>query len=121
PPRVREDTLLNDDERSAAGGAVELRRDRLGEEHRAFLLALAAAPERTISYPRASLRDQRKNLPSAWFRASASVMAGREILTRDVEELAPSAWFTPVASFHSALEGTATPVSAGEYELRELL
>ncbi|MCC7366178.1 MAG: PD-(D/E)XK nuclease family protein [Dehalococcoidia bacterium] len=120
PPRVREDPLLPDDERRAGGDAVELREGRHGDERRAYLLALATAPERVVLYPRASQRDQRKHFPSRWFLESAGALSGRVVTTNEVASLPSAAWLTSVDSFPGAIAATATPLSLVEYELRAL-
>ena len=119
PPSPREDPLLPDRERRAGGGSVPLRLTHSAEERRAYLLALASAPQRTLSFARSSQRDQRRLLPAPWFRQAASALAGRELSTAEVERLPRSSWFEPVASFAQGLE-EGLPLSLQEYELRAL-
>ncbi len=60
--------------------ALRLGQDRLLEERRAFHAALSQATERLIlSYPRADPRSGRERLPSLFFAAAASTLAGRPL------------------------------------------
>jgi len=61
--------------------------DRLEEARRDFQRAIAQATERLIlSYPRADPRSGRERLPSLFFAAAASTLAGRPLETRALEE-----------------------------------
>jgi hypothetical protein len=67
PPRGRSDPILPDTERRALDGRLPARRRPAGDEHRAFLNALAAAPARVLSFPRVDSRNQRELLPARAF------------------------------------------------------
>ena len=121
PTRVRDDPLLPDRERAVGDADLPLRVDRLAEERRAYLAALAAAPERVLLFPRADLRGQRRRLPSRWLLESASSLEGRTIFGADLETLPSRPWFTVVPSFESALASQREPASEQEYDLRSLL
>jgi hypothetical protein len=56
PGRLREDALLPERVRALAPGQLAPLRDRLDRQHRQLLAALAAAPERIVSFPRGDLR-----------------------------------------------------------------
>jgi RecB family exonuclease len=120
PPRGRDDPLLPDRERSAAGDDLPLRTNRPAEERRDYLAALAAAPERVLLFPRADLRGQRGKLPARWLLETASQLEGRNLFSTDLGTLRRP-WFTAVPSFESALAGGGEPASEQEYHLRSLL
>jgi len=90
PTPRREDAVLPDAARALANGELDLRVGQLGEQHRQFLAALAAAPpgRRTLTIPRGDLRSSRESLPSRWLLDSASALAGRPIRATDFEHLA---------------------------------
>ncbi len=91
PTARRDDVLLPDAIRSLAAGQLELRAARLDDQHRAFLVALAAAPAgaRTLTFARGDLRGNRSALPSRWLLDSASVLAGRTVHATDFADLGP--------------------------------
>ena len=119
PSRGREDPLLPDDERSAAGDELPLRASRPTEERRDYLAALATAPERVLVFPRADLRGQRGKLPARWLLETASQLAGRTVFSKDLESL-KTPWYSVVPSFEGALADTGEPASLQEYDLRSL-
>jgi len=55
--------------RALAPGQLAPLRDRLDRQHRQLLAALAAAPERIVSFPRGDLRRSTTRLPSRWLQA----------------------------------------------------
>ena len=62
--------------------------DRLLEARRLFHRALSQATERLIlSYPRADARTGRERLPSLFFAAAASTLAGRPLAGAELERL----------------------------------
>ena len=68
PGRLRKDALLPERVRVLAPGQLAPLRDRLDRQHRQLLAALAAAPERIVSFPEvtcaeASVRLRRKRIP----------------------------------------------------------
>ena len=68
--------------------AVPTTRDRLREERRAFHRALSQATEHLVlSYPRADARSGRERLPSAFFVAAASALAGRPLAALDLAQV----------------------------------
>jgi ATP-dependent helicase/nuclease subunit B len=66
PGRLREDALLPERVRALAPGQLATLRDRLDRQHRQLLAALAAAPERIVSFPRGDLRRSTTRLASRW-------------------------------------------------------
>ena len=77
PGRLREDALLPERVRALAPGQLAPLRDRLDRQHRQLLAALAAAPERIVSFPRGDLRRSSTRLPSRWLLPSLRVLSGR--------------------------------------------
>jgi len=67
PGRLREDALLPERVRALAPGQLAPLRDRLDRQHRQLLAALAAAPERIVSFPRGDLRRSSTRLEE-WTR-----------------------------------------------------
>jgi RecB family exonuclease len=66
--------------RSPRGPLLPTTQDRLLQERRRFHRALSQAGERLIlSYPRADARTGRERMPSLFFAAAASVLAGRPL------------------------------------------
>jgi RecB family exonuclease len=62
--------------------------DRLLEARRLFQRAVAQATERLVlSYPRADARTGRERLPSLFFAAAASTLAGRPLAGADLERM----------------------------------
>ncbi len=120
PARSRDDPLLPDRERVAGGEDVPLRSRRAAEERRAYLAALACAPERILIYPRADLRGQRGKLPASWLLETASRLEGKQVFSADMQKLVRP-WFSTVASFQAALEDGKEAASEQEYDLRSLL
>lgn len=121
PPRDRDDPLLPDDERAAAGEEVPLRTGRRVEERSAYLAALASASERYFVYSRADLRGQRGKLPSQWLLEEASRLEGRTLFASDMDPPPSRDWCTVVPSFHGALRDGIEPASPQEYDMRSLL
>ncbi|MDI6858288.1 MAG: PD-(D/E)XK nuclease family protein [Dehalococcoidia bacterium] len=121
PPRDRDDPLLPDDERAAAGEEVPLRSRRRVEERFAYLAALASASERYFVYSRADLRGQRGKLPSEWLLDEASKLEGKTLFASDMDPPPSRDWITVIPSFHGALRDGAEPASPQEYDMRSLL
>jgi RecB family exonuclease len=74
--------------RVAAGGSLPTTRDQVLEARRLFHRALRQARTRLIlSYPRADPRTGRERLPSLFFVAAASALAGRPLGAAELERL----------------------------------
>jgi len=119
PPRGTEDPLLPDRDRKGAGG-LPLHTERRAEERRDYLAALAAAPERVLSFPRADPRAQRKRLPARWLLDAAGALAGRELGADELTDLTGASWYRTVPSFEAGLRGTGEAASLTERDLRRL-
>jgi RecB family exonuclease len=69
-------------------GALPTTQDRLLEARRLFHRAVSQATERLfLSYPRADARTGRERLPSLFFAAAASALAGRPLAGLELERL----------------------------------
>ena len=118
PGRGSDDPLLPDAER---GDGIPLRSTRLDDERRAYLAALAAAPNRVLLYARADPRGQQARIPSRWLLEAASALEGRLLATEDLEGLQDRDWFSVIPSFEGGLT-TQLPLAAlQDYDLRSLL
>ena len=109
PSRVRDDSLLPDRERAATAGQLPLRADRVGNQHRQLLAAVAATSphgETTLLRSRGDLRAGDERSPSRWLSEVAPA--------HDVEH-------REVASFAGGLLSNSFPVSDHEYSLRSLV
>lgn len=106
PTRVREDPLLPDAEREPAAGELPLARDRVAEQHRQLLAALAASRgQRILICPRGDLRRSIQRAPSRWLRPTLDAL--------DTES-------DHVASYAARLRTTAFPSTLQQYRLRAL-
>lgn len=121
PTPRREDALLADAVRRASGGDLPLRSDRLGDQHRTFLAALASAlpGHRTLTAPRGDLRSGRHPLPSRWLLDSASVLAGRAVYATEVSAL-PRTVIDAIPSFATGLLRAEPAPSIAEHDLATL-
>ena len=73
---------------SLSGPSLPTTQERLLEARRLFHRALSQATERLIlSYPRADARTGRERLPSLFFAAAASTLAGRPLAGAELERL----------------------------------
>ncbi|MFN0091514.1 MAG: PD-(D/E)XK nuclease family protein [Acidimicrobiales bacterium] len=118
PAPRRDDAVLADAVRRLAGGELALRAERLHEQHRWFLGALAAAPpgRRVLSAPRGDLRGSRSLLASRWLLDTAGALAGRVVPATELAELdAPGV--EHVASFTAGLVGAAVHATIEERDL----
>lgn len=123
-PRVmRPPSLLPDEDRRLVA-ADELTRseDRLADQHRDFLAALAAAADpthRVLVHPRGDLRAGRTRLPSRWLLESASALAGRPVRSSQFADLGvPVVDF--VASFARGMVDSPFKTSLNERDLAAL-
>jgi len=118
-PRARsENALLSEAIAIAARGEVPTPTERLHAQHRTLLAALSSAPEsmRTMSYSRGDLRSSRHHLPSRWLLASAAELAGRPVVSGNLDEVGADV-VTAVASFAARLDSPSEPASEVEHDL----
>lgn len=121
PAPRREDSLLADSVRALANGDLPLRLGQLGEQHRWFLAALAAAPagRRWLFFPRGDLRSSRRARPSRWLLPTASKLAGRTLYATDFEHQSPPG-VHEVASHAEALLQASRYASVHERDVAEV-
>jgi RecB family exonuclease len=121
PAQVREDSLLPDAERRAAGDALALRAQRADDDHRLLLAVFAGTRgERVLSYPRGDLRRSTQRMPSRFLRDSVEALHGRRLSADELEGL-DAPWCTHVPSFAAGIARAAFPANEQEYRLRALL
>ncbi|MGE0728107.1 MAG: PD-(D/E)XK nuclease family protein [Acidimicrobiia bacterium] len=115
PAPRREDALLGEAARATSGGELPGQQDRLDDQHRAVLAALAAAPAgaRTMSFPRGDLRGGRTSLPSRWLLHSASALAGSPVSAGEFDRIGPPV-VEVIGSFAGGVLGA--PVAADVVE-----
>ena len=117
PAPVRDDALLPDADRSRTAGQLDLRRDRVGRDHRRVLAVLAAADRHVLSLPRGDLRASSERVPTRWLADVATALAGERVATDQIVTHA-AAWLDGVPSFAHAVQHTAFPATEQEYRLR---
>lgn len=120
PAPVRDDSLLPDHERAAAGGELPLRRERVDRQHRELLAAMAGADRRLLCVPRGDLRRSSARVPSRWVLAVASALDGRRWRGEDLFG-GNRPWLRHVASFDAGLRDLDFPATEQEHRLRTLL
>jgi ATP-dependent helicase/nuclease subunit B len=117
PAPVHDDALLTDADRASALGQLDLRRQRVGRDHRRVLAALAAAGRQVLCLPRGDLRASSARVPSRWLAEVASQLAGERVPTDAiVGHRAP--WLEDVPSFSHAVRHRPFPATGQEYRLR---
>ena len=123
PSRASDDPLLPDVERSAAGPDIPLRGRRAHDDRRDYLAALAAAPDRVLSYARGDQRRGRQQRPARWLLDALAALEGghRRLFSRDLEHLAPFDGYEVIPSFTQAVRTGGEPMSLADRDLRELL
>lgn len=91
PAARRDDALLPDSARALTDGELELRSTRIDDQHRQFLIALAAAPPagRVLTLPRGDLRGSRRSLPSRWLLDTAGALAGEVVHSTEFDHQGP--------------------------------
>ncbi len=120
PPRAREDPLLPDDVRAQAGPDLAQSVRHRADERRAFLAALAAAPEVTLSFPMADLRAQQPRLPARWLVELAAEAAGEPITAAELSSPGRLPGLTVIPSFAAGVREPGEAVGADDADLRAL-
>jgi len=123
PPRPKEDPLVPDRDRRAAGGpaaGLPLAEASLEDERYSYLAALAAAGSAVLSYPAAS--GQRGQFASHWLLEAASGLEGAAVYSSTLRALRDRPWLTVIASAEHALASvrTETPADAHDYDMESL-
>ena len=89
PARLRQDPLVLDEERAriGSGDRVPLRKLRMDEERLLFDMAVRSAEKRLVLLTsRLDERSDRERIPSDFFMRAASVLAGRSVTLRDLND-----------------------------------
>ncbi len=121
PSHPRDDSLLPDRERETVAGELVLRKARMGDQHRDFLCALAAARQGVVlCFPRGDLRRSTERMASRWLLAIAGRLAGEEISGEDLTKFSNHDWYTETPSFAGGLARLSFPATTQEYSLRSL-
>lgn len=118
PPGRLDDPLLPNRERWAAG--VPLRGLSPAEEHRDLLAALASAPSRLVTVPRADPRGQRQRHPSRWLLDLVGVRLGHTVTGPELDRLSAhtdAPWFRDVVSFEWWLASGLPAATAHEHDV----
>ena len=121
PGRLREDALLPERVRALAPGQLAPLRDRLGRQHRQLLAALAAAPERIVSFPRGDLRRSAARLPSRWLLPSLRMLSGQPGLQATRWESVSGPWLDGSPSYAAGLTRASVLPSEQEWRIRAVL
>ena len=79
PATVRDDSLLPDREREAAGGELALRRHQIDRQHRELLATPGRRRAPGAQVPRGDLRRSSERVPSRWVLDVASELAGERM------------------------------------------
>ena len=125
PPAFRDDPLIPDKERQAAGGAaagLPSRQAQKIKERCDFLAAMASAPVRVLSYPVAEPAGQRANYASRWLVDEASNLEECTVYGSGLASLGDRTWFTMIPSAERAL-GTVedtSPADLHDYALERI-
>ena len=120
PPLGREDPLIPDRARRLTGPALPVHAVRRTEERRDYLAALATAPVRSLSYPRADPRAQRKRLPARWLLETASSLLGETVGAEELTRLGSTGWLHVVPSFEAGVRAPGEQGSLTERDVRSL-
>ncbi len=121
PVQRVEDSLLPDEVRRAGRGELKLRSERLHDDHRHLLAAVAGSEQAVLVFPRGDLRRSTGRPASRWLLADAAVLAGRPALfTDDLAGLA-APWFEAVASHAAGIASTDFPATAQDLRLSGML
>jgi hypothetical protein len=89
PARLRQDPLILDEERAriGSGDRVPLRRLRMDEERLLFDMAVRSAEKRLVLLTsRLDESSDRERIPSDFFMRAASILAGRPVTLRDLNQ-----------------------------------
>ena len=126
PPAVRDDPLIPERDRERAGGAaagLPVQQQQKDDERYEYLVALATAPEYTLSYPVADPAGQRENFPSRWFLEEATRLnGGKPVFTSDLPKLSGKDWLTTITSMQRSLDTAlaATHADTHDYNMERL-
>ena len=120
PHRPYDDPLLPDRERELAGDDLTLLSNRMGDQHRHLLSALASAPTSIMIFARGDSRRASEQHPSRWLLDTATALAGRVVDSTNLEDLAYEEWFEHVPSFSGRVLHANFPATNQEFQLQAL-
>ncbi|WP_426571270.1 PD-(D/E)XK nuclease family protein [Aquihabitans sp. McL0605] len=120
PSTLRDDSLLPDEDRDAAGGQLPLRSGHVDRLHHQFLATLGGSTHQVLCIPKGDLRRSRERVPSRWVLDVASSLAGATWWSDDLLH-AKAPWITHLASFDDAVRTASSPATDQEHRLRTLL
>ena len=120
PSTLRDDSLLPDEDRDAAAGALPLRSGHVDRLHHQFLATIGGAARQVLCVPKGDLRRSRERVPSRWVLDVASILAGETWWSDDLLH-GSQPWLTHLASFDDAVRTAAVPATEQEHRLRQLL
>ncbi len=120
PARRRDDPLIPDRVRGAAGRDLPLLAAAADNQHRALLAVMNAASHTTFMFPRGDLRRSAERAPSRWL---LDTVEQRDHCRPSAEEMNQRTgdWLSEVPSFIAGLRATDFPAHAQEYDVRALL
>ncbi len=120
PARRRDDPLIPDRVREAAGPSLPTRVDHTNDTHQALLAVMAATQHTLFMFPRGDLRKNAQRAPSRWLLDSCEAHDG---VRPTAEGLARSTgdWLVEVPSFVAGLRALSFPAHNQEYDMRALL
>ena len=116
PPRIRENPVLRDDERTAVPGLLTAH-DQRRAERRSYLAATASARQVVLSAPRADTRAQRGLHPSPWFMEKLTDLNNGIPIPSDELGRLSEPLLSRHDSFEHALRTTSSPASEAEFDL----
>ena len=118
-PQIRsDDPLLPDELRRQA--SLPTSSDHLRRERSDYLIALRAADQRVLSYPRADMRAQQARLPGRWLVESAATLNDGERVYASKIEQASSEVIQATPSFESAVMRAEMPADIHEFDLQRI-
>ncbi len=123
PHSPLDDPLLPDRERKALGDDLTLMSDRMAEQHRNLLTALASTEISTLVYSRGDSRRASEQHASRWLLDSATQLAGRLVDSTNLENLADdeaATWFEHVPSLAGRVLHAEFPATDQEFHLQAL-
>lgn len=123
PHSPSDDPLLPDRERKTAGDDLTLISDRMDDQHRNLLAALASAEVGTMVYARGDARQACEQHPSRWLLDTATALADRTVDSTNLEDLATDEtadWLEHVPSLAGRVLDAECPATAQEFRLKAL-
>jgi len=118
PAPPGDDPLIADADRCALGDELARRADRVADDQRALIAALASSHDRMMCFPRGDLRRSSVHVPSRFLVDTVEALSG----IRPLGPTLPDApWCTKVPSFVHGLTHAAFPATRHELDVRAAL